>query len=86
MFMLKTDIKKQDSAIRVNNAKKKSSRMVYVPDYLFHYIDKWEEVRPNSKYLFCSRNGKKLLPDYIQKMVKRYAKKITPDKDIHPHC
>ena len=81
-----SDIKKQDNAIRVNNAKKKSLRMVYVPEYLFHYIDKWEEVRPNSKYLFCSRSGKKLLPDYIQKMVKRYAKKIATDKDIHPHC
>jgi len=81
-----SDIKKQDSAIRVNNAKKKSSRMVYIPEYVFHYIDEWKEIRPNSKYLFCSRNGKKLFPDYIQKMVKRYAKKIVPDKDIHPHC
>ena len=25
------------------------------------------------------------MPDYIQKMVKRNAKKIAPDKDIHPH-
>ena len=81
-----SDIKNKDYSIRVNNAKKKSSRVVYVPEYLFHYIDKWKEVRPDSRYLFCSRCGKKLLPDYIQKMVKRYAKKIAPDKDIHPHC
>jgi len=80
-----SDIQKKDSAIRVNNTKKDSSRIVYVPDYLFHYIDKWKEIRPTSKYLFCSRTGKKILPDYIQKMVKRYAKKIAPDKDIHPH-
>ena len=80
-----SDIKNKDYSIRVNNAKKKSSRMVYVPEYLFHYIDKWKEVRPNSKYLFCSRHGKKLLPDYIQKMVKRYSTKIDPHKDIHPH-
>jgi site-specific recombinase XerD len=57
-----------------------------VPAYVFHYIDKWKEVRPVGRYLFCSRYGKKLFPDYIQKMVKRYAKKIAPDKDIHPHC
>ena len=81
-----SDIKNKDYSIRVNNAKKKSSRMVYVPEYLFHYIDKWKEVRPNSKYLFCSRHGKKLLPDYIQKMVKRYSTKIDPHRDIHPHC
>ena len=81
-----SDIKEKDSAIKVNNAKWKSSRLVYVPNYLFHYIDKWKDIRPNSKYLFCSRYGKKLLPDYIQKMVKRSAKKIAPDKDIHPHC
>jgi len=81
-----SDIKKQDSTIRINNAKKKSSRMVYVPEYLFHYIDKWKDIKPNSRYLFCSRCGKKLLPDYIQKMVERYAKKIDLDKDVHPYC
>lgn len=81
-----SDIKKKDSAIRVNNTKKESSRLVYVPEYIFHYVDRWRKIKPISKYLFCSRNGKKLLPDYIQKMVKRYAKKIAPDKDIHPHC
>ena len=87
LINLKTsDIKEKDSAIKINNAKWKSSRLVYVPNYLFHYINKWKEVMPNSKYLFCSRYGKKLLPDYIQKMVKRYAKIIAPDKDIHPHC
>ena len=81
-----SDIKNKDHSIRVNNAKKESSRMVYVPEYLFHYVEKWKEVRPDSRYLFCSRYGKRLLPDYIQKMVKRYSKKIDPHKDIHPHC
>lgn len=81
-----SDIQKKDSAIRINNTKKESSRIVYVPDYLFHYIEKWRDIRPNSKYLFCSRTGKKIIPDYIQKMVKRYSKRIAPDKDIHPHC
>ncbi len=82
-----SDIKKNDNSIKVNNAKKQSSRMVYVPSYLFFYIDEWKKVRPkNAKYLFCSRYGKKLLNDYIQKMVKRYAKKIDSNKDIHPHC
>ncbi len=81
-----SDIKNKDYSIRVNNAKKKSSRIVYVPEYLFHYIEKWKQIKPDSRYLFCSRYGKKLLPDYIQKMVKRYSKKIDPHKDIHPHC
>ena len=81
-----SDIKNKDYSIRVNNAKKESSRMVYVPEYLFHYIEKWKDVRPDSRYLFCSRHGKRLLPDYIQKMVKRYSKNIDPHKDIHPHC
>ncbi len=81
-----SDIKVNDSAIRVNNTKCNSSRMVYVPNYLFYYIEKWIEIKPKSKYLFCSRHGTKLFPDYIRKMVKRYAKKIASDKDIHPHC
>lgn len=81
-----SDIKEKDNYIRVNYAKKKSSRIVYVPSYLFHYINKWLEVRLGSKYLFCSRYGKRLLPNYIQKMVKRYAKIIAPDEDTHTHC
>jgi len=81
-----SDIKKKDCAIKVDNAKGNTSRRVYVPSYLFHYIDEWKKVRPKSKYLFCSRYGKKLLNGYIQKMVKRYAKKVDPNKDIHPHC
>jgi len=82
-----SDIKKQDNAIKIDKAKGNTSRLVYVPEYVFLYIDKWREIRPkNAKYLFCSRYGKKLLNDYIQKMVKRYAKKVDPNKDIHPHC
>ena len=35
-----SDVKNNGCAIRVNNAKKKSLRMVYIHEYLFHYIDK----------------------------------------------
>lgn len=51
-----------------------------------HYTNKWLEIRPKSKYLFCSSNGSKLFVDYIQKMVKRYSLKVDSIKDIHPHC
>ena len=81
-----SDIKEKENLIRVNESKKKSSRVVYVPSYLFHYINKWLEIRHRSKYLFCSRFGKKLLSDYIQKMVKRYSIKVDSNKDIHPHA
>ena len=81
-----SDIKEKENLIRVNESKKRSSRVVYVPNYLFHYINKWLEIRPKSKYLFCSNNGNKLFADYIQKMVKRYSLKVDPTKDIHPHC
>ncbi|MGM0368711.1 MAG: tyrosine-type recombinase/integrase [Actinomycetota bacterium] len=80
------DIKKKDSTIRVNNTKRGSFRMVYVPGYLFLYIDRYLKAKPKSRYLFCSRYGNRLLPDYIQKMVKRYAKKVDKNKDIHPHA
>jgi len=75
-----------DNSIRINNFKRGSSRIVYILNYLLHYIDKWKEIMSSSRYLFCSRYKKKLLPDYVQRMVKRYAKKIALDKDIHPHA
>ena len=81
-----SDIKEKENLIRVNESKKKSSRVIYVPSYLFHYANKWLEIRPKSKYLFCSNYGNKLFVDYIQKMVKRYSVKVDPTKDIHPHC
>jgi len=80
------DIKEKENLIRVNESKKRSSRVVYVPNYLFHYINIWLEIKPKSKYLFCSNNGNKLFADYIQKMVKRYSVKVDSSKDIHPHC
>src|SRR4030042_5523801 len=80
-----SDIREKENLIRVNESKKRSSRVVYVPNYLFHYINKWLKIRPKSKYLFCSRFGKRLLSDYIQKMVKRYYEKVDSSKDIHPH-
>lgn len=80
------DIKEKENLIRINETKKKSSRVVFVPSYLFHYINKWLEIRSKSKYLFCSRFGRKLLSGYIQKMVKRYSEKVDSSKDIHPHC
>ena len=81
-----SDIKESESHIIVNETKRKSSRVIYVPNYLFHYISKWLEIRPKSKYLFCANTGNKLLSDYIQKMVKRYSLKVDPNKDIHPHA
>jgi len=81
-----SDIKEKENHIRVNESKKRSSRVVYVPNYLFHYINKWLGIRPVSKYLFCSNKGTKLFADYIQKMVKRYSLKVDSSKDIHPHC
>ena len=80
------NISEKENLIKINESKKRSSRVVYVPNYLFHYINKWLDIRPKSKYLFCSNNGNKLFADYIQKMVKRYSLKVDPTKDIHPHC
>ncbi len=81
-----SDIKENENLVRVNESKKRSSRVVYVPNYLFHYINKCLEIRPKSKYLFCSNKGTKLFADYIQKMVKRYSLKVDTNKDIHPHA
>ena len=80
------DIRENDNCIYINNSKYNSSRVVYIPDYVFVYIINWQIVKPESEYLFCSRYKRKLCNAYIQKMVKRYAKRIDINKNIHPHC
>jgi len=72
----------EELAIR---GKGKKDRIVGIDPRAFIWLEKWNEKRPNNEYFFCSLEGKKLLPRYIQQMVDREAKKAGILRHVTPH-
>ena len=49
------------------------------------YIVKWNKIKPESSYLFCTLKGEILKDRYVREMVKRLGKKAGIEKNIFPH-
>jgi len=71
--------------LRIKSGKGGKDRDLAIPEYLVTLLEVWRDKRPKSPYFFSTLKGKKLLPRYIQQMVKRYAKKAGIEKNISPH-
>jgi len=71
--------------LRIKSGKGAKDRDLAIPDYLVTLLEVWRGKRPKSPYFFSTLEGKKLLPRYIQQMVKRYAQKAGIEKPISPH-
>ena len=71
--------------LRIVSGKGNKDRDLAVPDYLIDLLTAWRKRRPKSNYFFSTLKGKKLLPRYIQQMVKRYSRKAGIAKNITPH-
>jgi len=80
--------------VTIKNGKGHKDRKVPFPADIIPYIKEWINEKESrgieSKYLFCSyskgKEGKKLLPRYIQIVLKNYVNRAGIEKDIHPHC
>ena len=71
--------------LRVESGKGNKDRDLAIPDYLIDLLNAWRKKRPKNNYFFPTLKGKKLLPRYIQQMVKRYSQKASIIKNISPH-
>ena len=60
-------------------------RNVYFPDSVSYLLQEWSNIRPKSKYYFCTLDGKQLSARYIQSMVYRCRIKAGIEKHISPH-
>jgi len=91
---LKTkDINLPKQVLKVKNGKGGRDRLIPFPENIIPFLTDWinEKNRRgiDTKYFFCSyssgQGGKKLLPRYIQIVLKKYGKKAGIEKDLHPH-
>lgn len=48
-------------------------------------LQEWLRIRPDSPYLFCTCQGKRLCDSYIRQMIKRQSTKIGLHKRVHAH-
>ena len=48
-------------------------------------ISKWYQIKPDSKFLFCTLKGDVLKDRYVREMVKRLGRKAGIEKNIFPH-
>ncbi len=49
------------------------------------FIDRWQTIKPESEYLFCTLKGDILKDRYVREMVKRLGRKAGITKNIFPH-
>lgn len=49
------------------------------------FITTWYQIKPESKYLFCTLKGDVLKDRYVREMVKRLGRKAGIEKNIFPH-
>jgi len=79
------DIKIGRGKLRVVSGKGGKDRDLYINDYLSMLLTRWRDIRPKSDYFFSTLKGKRLIPRYIQSMVKRYSMKAGITKNVSPH-
>lgn len=73
--------------LNVCEGKGAKDRTLWVSDKVRDVIGRWLERRPQSEWLFCTRDGPPALTRYLRSMVKRYAIKagVSEAAKVTPH-
>jgi len=81
------DIKWDDKRLEVKDGKGGKDRSIDLSTESVAILRLWDAKRPNGETFFCSLKGKALFPRYVQKMVKRAARRVgIPESErITPH-
>jgi site-specific recombinase XerD len=48
-------------------------------------LARWMDIRPRSRALFCTLEGRPVLSGYVRDMLKRKAARAGIEKRVHPH-
>lgn len=73
--------------LNVREGKGAKDRTLWISDDLRNLVGRWLERRPQSAWLFCTRDGDQVLTRYVRTMVKRYAVRagVTEASRVTPH-
>lgn len=73
------DIIWEKKQIFVQQGKNRKDRLVYFGPELLKWLKKWDEIRPQSKYFFCSirkpQYGEPVSPVYMRQVLKRLSER-----------
>lgn len=78
----------EDGELIVREGKGAKDRKVWINDELMNGIQEWiEDRRPESDYVFPTRDGGKIDTSYMRRMVKRIAEKagVSEADKVSPH-
>jgi len=82
------DIRWKDRILEVHNGKGGRDRNVPIRAELLGWLESWAQRRPKRcRWFFCTLKGRKLMPRYLQELVKRLARKADLQRAdrISPH-
>lgn len=86
VLSLKTsDIDWISGKVLIKEGKGKKDRVVWVNESDLDYMRRWKEIKPESKYLFTTLKGTKIIDRYLRAMVKRRGVRAGIRKNIYPH-
>lgn len=73
--------------LNVREGKGAKDRTLWISDDLRDLVGHWLERRPQSEWLFCTRDGDQVLTRYMRSMVKRYAVRagVSESSRVTPH-
>lgn len=79
------DIDWKQCAITVLRGKGGKRRVVGIDKGALEVVKKWDNVRPESEYFFCTHGGGQMDTSYVRRLVKRHARTSGIEKRVHPH-
>jgi site-specific recombinase XerD len=82
------DVDLRNGVIRVYDGKGGDGTAYFDSETLAVLLDQWKAVRsglPKSDFLFCTLAGGQVGVRYVQKMIKRMARRAGLDERVHPH-
>ena len=73
--------------LNIQESKNGVSRPVPIPPSLAPWLARWEEIRPDSPWYYCTLRGKQLTGQYLWQMMQREGEAAgLPKKILHPHA
>lgn len=83
--LAKRDVDIPGQILRVTNGKGGVDRDVPILPEAIPYLEKWEKIRPDEFRYFVSYYNNPLTTQYLDQMIKRYAKKANIQKRVYCH-
>lgn len=69
------DVDKENGYILVQEGKGGKDRYVPLDDKTTAWLERWEAIRPESEYFFCTLRGDKMGTEYIRQVLDRLSKR-----------